>query len=264
MGHRSFRRALVTGASSGIGEATARELAERGTHVVLVARSRDRLQRLAQELRKQPGVEVEVLSADLTTEDGLATVEDRVRRTDAPVDLLVNNAGVGQVGDFVELDVEGAERAIQLNTIAPVRVTHAILPRLRDSGGGILNVSSIGGTQPVPQMATYAATKAFLTSWSQAIREELRGSQVHVTVLAPGFTRTDFVDAAEANDRAAMIPGFIWDDPAEVARAGLDGVERNRSLVVPGPLYRAGVIVSEVTPAAITSRIIGEVTRRTR
>jgi uncharacterized protein len=262
MSDRRYTRALVTGASSGIGEELARELATRHVDLILVARSADRLAELADELRRQHGVEVEVLAVDLTDETGLAAVEDRVRRTDAPIDLLVNNAGVGQVGDFADLDVAGAQQQVELNVLAPVRITHAALPGLKDRGGGILNVSSIGANQPVPRMATYAATKAFLTSWSEALHEELRGSGVHVTVLAPGFTRTGFVDAAEAGKQAAWIPSFIWSDAAAVARAGLDGVARGRAVVTPGPHYAVTAGVSSVTPSPVSRRLIGEVMRR--
>jgi uncharacterized protein len=261
---RSFRRALVTGASGGIGEAMAHELAERGSHVVLVARSREKMETLAAELRGHPGVEIEVLPADLTEAGDLAVVEDRLRRTDAPVDLLVNNAGMGQVGSFGDLDVDGAEQQIRLNVLAPVRLAHAVLPRLRSDGGGILNVSSIAAAQPVPSMATYAGTKAFLTSWSQALHEELRGTGVHVTALAPGFTRTGFVDSAEAQGEASLIPGFIWSSAAAVARVGLDGVAADRGLVVPGPLYRAGVTMADLTPSSITRRVVGFTMRQVR
>ncbi len=261
----TFRRALVTGASSGIGEAMAHELAERGTHLVLVARSREALETLAAELRGHPGVEVEVLVADLTGPEGLVEVEDRLRRTDAPVDLLVNNAGVGQVGTFVDLDVDRAEQQVRLNMLAPVRLAHAVLGRMRSNGGGgLLNVSSIAASQPIPSMATYAASKAFLTSWSSALHEELRGTGVHVTALAPGFTRTGFVDSAQAQGEASLIPGFIWADAAAVARIGLDGVAHNRAVVVPGPLYRAGVAVADLTPSAVTRRVVGFTMRQVR
>jgi uncharacterized protein len=262
MTERTFSRALVTGASSGIGEALARELAARRVDLVLVARSADRLSALAGELGSEHGVDVELLPADLTDDEQLTTVEDRLRGAAAPIDLLVNNAGVGQVGDFADLDVAGAQQQVELNIIAPLRLTHAALPGLRERRGAVLNVSSIGANQPVPRMATYAATKAFLTSWSEALFEELRGSGVHVTVLAPGFTRTNFVDAADAGSEASRIPSFIWSDPTDVARAGLHGVARGRAVVTPGPLYALGAGVSSVTPSPVSRRVIGEFIRR--
>jgi short-subunit dehydrogenase len=259
-----FVRALVTGASSGIGEELARQLAGRGTHLVLVARSADKLSALADELRTGHGIDVELLTADLTDEDDLRLVEDRLRRSASPVDLLVNNAGVGQVGEFADLDVDGATRQVALNVVAPLRLTHAALPGLRERDGAVLNVSSIAANQPVPRMATYAATKAFLTSWSEALREELRGTGVHVTVLAPGFTRTAFIDAADAGAEASRIPSFIWSTAEEVARAGIEGVLKGRTVVTPGPLYALGAGVSQLTPTPLVRRVVGEVTRRMR
>ena len=268
MSHRTFQRALVTGASSGIGEQFARLLAERGVATVLVARSADELGELAADLRTRhggtQGGDVEVLAADLLDAADLGRVTDRLRNDDAPVDLLVNNAGAGQVGLFADLDVDDAELAVRLNTIVPLRLAHAALPGLTERGGAILNVGSVASYQPVPSMATYAATKAFMSSWSQALYEELRGTGVTVTALAPGFTRSGFVEAAEAEEVAARIPGFVWDSPENVAEAGLDGVERGRAVVVPSLLYRVGVTASSMTPSAITRRVVGEVTRRVR
>jgi short-subunit dehydrogenase len=259
---RRFTRALVTGASSGIGAAIAAELAGRGTDLVLVARNEEKLQTLATELSVAHGIEVEVLPADLTETEALATVEDRLRGPGAPVDLLVNNAGIGQVGRFEELDIDTAQRQIALNVIAPLRLSHAALPNLKTAGGGILNVSSIAANQPVPHMATYAASKAFLTSWTEALHEELRGTPVHVTVLAPGFTHTGFVGAAEADRAASRIPSLVWSDAVAVARAGVDGVTARRAVVTPGPLYRLSGAMSSATPSVITRRVIGTVIRQ--
>jgi uncharacterized protein len=227
-----------------------------------VARSADRLAELADELHRATTSTSSCCPPTSPTRTASRAVEERLRRVDAPIDLLVNNAGVGQVGAFVDLDVDGAQQQIELNVLAPVRLAHAALPGLQDRGGGILNVSSISANQPVPRMATYAATKAFLTSWSESLHEELRGSGVHVTALAPGFTRTGFVDAADAGTEAAWIPSFIWSDATDVARAGLEGVARNRAVVTPGPLYALGAGVSSVTPSPVTRRLIGEVIRR--
>jgi uncharacterized protein len=259
--HR-FVRALVTGASSGIGLELARELARRGSDLVLVARSRETLEATAQRSRSEHGIDVEVLPCDLTDAAARAGVEQRLRDRDRPVDLLVNNAGVGQVGAFADLDVDTAERLVTLNVVAPLRLLHAALPVLIEQRGGVLNVSSIGGNQPVPRMATYAATKAFLTSWGESVHEELRGDGVTVTTLAPGFTRTNFVAGADADEQARVLPGFLWADPAAVARAGLDAVTAGRAVVTPGVVNRAGAAVSAVTPTGVSRRVIGEVMRR--
>lgn len=255
---------MVTGASSGIGAAIAAELAGRGTDLVLVARSEEKMLTLAAELSGAHGVEVEVLPADLTETEALASVEDRLRDVDAPVDLLVNNAGIGQVGRFEDLDIDTAQRQIALNVLAPLRLTHAALPNLKAEGGGILNVSSIGANQPVPHMAVYAGSKAFLTSWTEALHEEMRGTPVHVTALAPGFTRTGFVDAAEADGAASRIPSIIWSDAASVARVGVDGVTARRAVVTPNALYRVSGAVSSATPSNVTRRVVGTVMRYAR
>jgi uncharacterized protein len=261
VGSHRFTRSLVTGASSGIGAELARELARRGVDLVLVARSEDRLLALADELRGRHGLDVEVLPADLTDPAGRGRVEDRLRDAERPVDLLVNNAGVGQVGDFASLDIEAAERLVQLNVLAPIRLVHAALPSLRTHGGAVLNVSSIGGNQPVPRMATYTASKAFLTRWSEAVHEELRGSGVTVTTLAPGFTRTNFVAEADASTAASVIPGVVWADAAGVARVGLDAVQAGRAVVTPGALYQLGAAVASVTPSSVSRRVLGTVMR---
>jgi short-subunit dehydrogenase len=159
----TFRTALVTGASSGIGEQIARVLADRGCALTLVARRTDRLTALAEELRVR--VEVDWLAADLGTDEGLSLVERRL--TAEPVELLVNNAGIGTGGTFHELPVGGEVDEVRLNVLAPLRLTHAALPPMVAARhGGVLNVSSIAGNQPVPGFATYGATKAFLTAFT--------------------------------------------------------------------------------------------------
>ena len=193
---------MITGASVGIGEQFARQLSERGHDVVLVARHAGRLDALAKEIEARDGAHAEVLAADLTDADQLATVEARVRT----VDLLVNNAGFGTFGPFHTLDVDIETREINLNIIALVRLTHAAAAAMVERGrGGILNVSSLAGFQPGPSNATYSATKAFVTSFTEAVHEELKGTGVSVTALCPGFTHTEFQE--RANAPRATCPG---------------------------------------------------------
>ncbi len=169
---RRWNRALVTGASSGIGDACARVLAAEGTDLVVVARDRDRLQRLAGELGS--AVDVEVLAADLADPDQLACVEERLAGDDDPVDLLVSNAGFGKTGDFVELDIDVEAQVVAVNVTAVLRLAHAAGRRMASAGSGsILNVSSVAAYLPGPGSATYAATKAFVTSFSIGLGEEL-------------------------------------------------------------------------------------------
>jgi short-subunit dehydrogenase len=249
--------ALVTGASVGIGEQFARILAERGNDLVLVARDEGRLQALAKELHDHHKVHVDVLAADLVERDQLARVEARA----TAVDTLVNNAGFGSFGSFHELDIENEEQQIRLNIVALVRLTHAASRGMVERGrGAILNVASLAGFQPTPNDATYAATKAFVLSFTQAVHEELKGKGVAVTVLAPGFTCTQFQERASFDPRS--VPGFLWHEAEPVARAGLDGLARNRAIVVPGTVYRAVAGLSSVSPYALTRRVARVVVRR--
>jgi short-subunit dehydrogenase len=250
----NWKRALVTGASSGIGEATARRLAIAGTSLVLVARDQGRLESLADELDNYHDVTVEVLPADLADHTQLRVVEHRLLADDHPVDLLVNNAGFGTHGKFPDLPVDPEETEILVNTLAVMRLAHAAAAgmRRRRTGdpdgrpvGGILNVSSIAAFQPTPSMATYAATKSFVLSFSQSLHEELRAEGIVVTCLCPGFTRTRFQERAQY-DRP--VPRPLWLTPEAVAAAGLAGVAAGRSTVVPGHAYKALHVGTRVLP----------------
>jgi uncharacterized protein len=253
--------ALVTGASSGIGDRLARLLAERGHDLVLVARDAGRLEALAKEMRGAFDVTAQVLPADLTDPDQLAVIEGRCKDRSAPIDVLVNNAGFGTFGPLHTLDVDAEAREIQLNVVALVRLTHAAAIEMVLRGeGGILNVSSLAGFQPGPFNATYAATKAFVTSFTEAVHEELKGTGVSVTVLCPGFTRTGFQEAA--NVPASELPGFMWQEAEEVARVGLDALAKNRAIAIPGPLNKVLGTFASVTPHAVTRRISAAVVKR--
>lgn len=245
--------ALVTGASSGIGRSIAVALAADGSDLVVVARRRDRLEELAAELQAAHGVKVEVLVADMSDPDELALVEDRLR---AGVDLLVNNAGVGGQGPFADIPLDRQDRQIRLNVLAPVRLTHAALEHMLAQGrGGILNVSSIAGLQPMPYVATYAATKAYLSTFTVALHEEVRGRGVSVTNLLPGFTTTEFHGVAGIN--RSIVPRLAWMKADNVARAGLRAVAQNRAQCVPGLGYRILGGISALTPWSVSRRILG-------
>ncbi|MDQ3898420.1 MAG: SDR family oxidoreductase [Actinomycetota bacterium] len=250
--------ALVTGASSGIGRAIAVRLAADGSDLVVVARRRDRLEELAGELRRRHGVTVEVLVADITDPHQLATVEARLRGGIPPVDLLVNNAGRGGQGPFAELPIDYQEEQIRLNVLAPVRLTHAALAGMLPRGAGaVLNVSSIAGLQPMPNVATYAATKAYLSSFTHAVHEEVRRHGVTVTNLLPGFTRTEFHEAADIS--RSVVPARAWMSAESVARAGLRAVARGRAECVPGLGYRILAGISALTPWSLSRRVLGAV-----
>jgi len=250
--------ALVTGASSGIGRAFAEALAARRDDVVLVARDTARLDQLASKLKGAHGTYAEVLGADLTADAGVAAVEERLR---AGVDLLVNNAGFGTFGKFAELPIETELGEVQLNVVALVRLCRAALPGMIERGaGGIVNVSSVAGHQPTPYNATYGATKAFVTSFTHSLHEEARSTGVRVTVLCPGFTKTEFQERAGFDSSA--VPGFLWQSAEEVAAAALQANDKNRAECVPGLLNRISATVSGALPAAVSRRLAGAVVRR--
>jgi short-subunit dehydrogenase len=240
--------ALVTGASSGIGTAFARQLAAEGSDLVLVARDQQRLETLARELRGAHGVAVEVLAADLSAPVSRAAVEKRLADPARPVDLLVNNAGFGTAGDFVDLPVAREEQQVQLNVVAVLRLTSVALDSMVARGrGNVLNVASLAAFVPAPGSATYAATKAFVCSFTDSLHDELQGTGVAATASIPGFTRTEFQARAEW-DEQDHVPGFAWLDPVSVASASLDGAAAGRARVVPGAGYKALVGVAQVIP----------------
>ncbi len=255
-------QALVTGASAGIGRAFATALAGRGHDLVLVARRETVLTDLASTLQAEHGTSSEVLAADLETDVGVDQVAARLADPHRPVDLLVNNAGFGTSGTFWELDVDRERAEIQVNITALVRLTHAALgamvPRNR---GGVINVSSVAAYQPTPWGATYGATKAFVSSFTHAVREELRGTDVRVMVLAPGYTRSEF--HARAQMDATQIPELLWASADEVAAAGLHAYERGRAVCVPGALNTTAAAFAGSLPAGVSGRVAGFVTRRT-
>ena len=198
---------------------------------MLVARDEGRLDALAKELDDAHGAVAQVLPADLTDADQLRAVEDRCRDHDAPVDMLVNNAGFGIVRRVPHARPRrrGPRDPAQRRRARPAHARGRGRRWCARGRGGILNVSSLAGYQPGPMNATYGATKAFVTSFTEAVHEELRGTGVAVTVLCPGFTRTGFQETA--NVPASSVPGFMWQEADEVARAGLDALAKNRAVV---------------------------------
>lgn len=251
--------ALVTGASAGIGTVFAQRLANDGYDLVLVARDRERLEKLAAELP----TECEVLSADLTDAAELRRVEARCADTAAPLDLLVNNAGFGTAGSFTELDVDTEEREIRLNVLALVRLTHAALcPMVERGSGGVINVSSLAAYQPGPYNATYAATKAFVSSFGHALHEEVRGKGVTITTLCPGFTRTEFQERAGLRNEGG--PAFLWQGPEPVVDTALKDHRRRAAVSIPGLHNRVAAAFSGTLPASITRKIAAMVMTRAK
>lgn len=252
-----IQRALITGASAGIGEAFARALAERGVALTLVARRRERLTALAEQLP----VETEVLAADLLDAGQRAAVEGRLISPDRPIDLLVNSAGLGAYGPFAQLDPGRAEELIACNALALTRLTGAALEQqlVRDRGG-VINVGSTAGYQPNPGGAVYGATKAYVRSLTEALTEEVRGTGVQVMLCSPGFTETEFQRVADVPAGAVPRPARMG--PQAVAEAALRDFAAGRATSVPGGVNRVTVLGSQLTPSAVTRRVSGLVHRR--
>jgi short-subunit dehydrogenase len=255
------RLAVVTGASSGIGRAFAERLARDAWDLVLVARRADRLGELAARLRHGTELRVETLAADLGSAEGVRAVEERIAG-EPTLELVVNNAGVGTSGPFAELDRDAEEEEIRLNVVALTRLTHAALAAYRGRGhGSIVNVSSLAGFQPGPYTATYAATKSFVNSFTQAVAEELRGSGIRLQLLCPGFTRTEFQEVAGV--RTEGIPSFAWMEPSTVVEASLEGLRRGDLLVIPGGGNKVLGTVLRALPSSVARRAGGLLLRRT-
>ncbi len=238
--------ALVTGASSGIGECFARMLAARKRNLILVARSRDKLATLAKELSSAHGIAAEAVEFDLSVPGVAERLASLLRERKLEVNLLVNNAGFGARGRFHELPIERQSEMIRLNIVALVELTHYVLPSMVEQRrGAIINVSSTASFQPVPYTTVYGATKAFVTSFSLGLAEELRGSGVSVVTLCPGGTRTNFGVASQYG--VTKLPGG-QQSAEEVVKAALKALDRGGGLVVPGKRNKAGVFVQRLVP----------------
>lgn len=240
-GHKST--ALVTGASAGLGVDFCRQLAERCDVIIAVARRRERLAQLAEELSGR--AEVHPVEADLTTVEGVARTMEALRQQ-GPVDYLVNNAGFGTFGAFPDLGIEGQREMVSLHVDASITLCRAAIPFMRERGRGtIINVSSLGAFLPSAGIAVYGASKAFLNFFSLALQAELEGSGIEVQALCPGYTHTDFhLDLERQGFSKGQVPQQMWMEAADVVAASLAALGSGRVLVVPGEgnleLARAG------------------------
>lgn len=243
---------VVTGASAGIGTELARQLAARGHGLTLVARRRDRLEALAAELRARHGVRVDVHDCDLGDDAARARLIDALRAGERRVDVLCNNAGYGSFGRFHELPADREKAMVRVNVVALHELMADFLPGMVERGrGAILNVGSMAGFQPQPHNATYAATKAFVNSFSEAVAAELAGTGVSVTVLCPGPVDTEFGDVAGVGDIESRLPGFMSQPAADVARAGIEGMAAGRRMVFPGLAHNAVAQMGRIVPRSL-------------
>ena len=242
--------ALVTGPTAGIGRSFARQLAEGGHDLVLVARDEARLAELAAELRSAHGVDVEVLAADLTDRTSLALVERRLADRDRPVDLLVNNAGFGLKGRFLDNDVEAEQAMLEVLVTAVLRLSHAALGAMAERGsGGIINVSSVAAFLP---RGTYSAAKAWVNSFSEWAANEYRDRGVTVTSLCPGFTKTEFHERMGVGRGSA--PDFMWLDADELVATALKDFAKGKTFSIPSAQYKAITTAARIIPGSVLQR----------
>jgi uncharacterized protein len=253
--------ALVTGGTSGIGAAFARQLAAEGQDLVLVARDVDRLEGTAASLRSAYAVGVEVLPADLAVEADTDTVRSRLSDADRPVDLLVNSAGIGLPGKFFETPLADQERMFHLNCTAVLRLSHAALTAMVPRGrGDIVVVSSVSGFAPTVR-GSYGASKAWATAFAESLSGQLAGSGVHASAVAPGFVRTEFHGRAGLD--MSRVPGFLWLSAEDVAATALRDHRAGKVLSVPGAQYKAIVAASRLVPPSVNRRVTELFRRRT-
>jgi short-subunit dehydrogenase len=243
--------AVVTGASSGIGAAIAEALARRGHGLTLVARREDRLTELASRLHDRHGVRAGAVSCDLATDDERDRLVAEVDRLGLEVEILVNNAGFGSSGDFIGADRERQVEMVKLNCETVVDLSGRFAPQMAQRGrGAIINVASMAAFQPLPGQTTYAATKAFVLSFTEALHQELKGDGVTVSAVCPGPVRTEFMDAAGIS-RADRTPGIIWQSAEQVAEEAVKAAESGKRAVVPGRMQQAGSLLGRYSPRSI-------------
>ena len=249
-------RAVVTGASQNIGEALAAELAARGHHLIITARREDVLRTLADRLTEKYGVVVEMRPVDLADPGERGKLADELAGRN--ISILCANAGTATFGPVARLDPADEKAQVQLNVLGVHDLILAVLPGMVDrGGGGILISGSAAGNSPIPNNATYAAAKAFVNTFSESIRGELKKAGVHVTLLAPGPVRTTLPDDAQASLVERLVPDFLWISTEHTARLSLDGLERNKMRIVPGVTSKAMSVASGYTPRAIVAPIVG-------
>ncbi|MFE2638878.1 SDR family NAD(P)-dependent oxidoreductase [Streptomyces scopuliridis] len=250
--------ALITGATAGIGAAFARRLAADGHNLVLVARDTERLRVQATELHDRHGIEAEVLTADLSTDDGIASVERRLSDRKQPVDLLVNNAGFGNKGRFLDVSMADELTMLKVHCEAVLRLTSAAVPGMKARGrGGVVNVASVAAFVP---RGTYGASKAWVVQFTQGVARDLTGTGVRLMALCPGFVRTEF------HERAGMgtdnIPGWMWLDADKLVAAALVDLARGKVVSVPDPRYKALMGAVKLAPRGLLGGITSKTGRK--
>ena len=260
------KTALVTGASSGIGKAFAELLAQKGYSLVLTARRGDRLDALAAELRQKYQIAAHTIVADLAQPDAAQHIAAELASKGLAIDFLVNNAGYGQPGSYVNVPWPDHERFMQVMVTAVLDLTYRLLPAMIErKWGRIINVASVAGMVPSPAGHTlYGASKSFLIRFSEALQSENAANGVHVTAVCPGFTWSEFHDVTGTRDRMNKMPGILWLKADDVVREGYDAVMKGHSVVVNGGIYRVLVWLNGALPRSLSRRVSTMMGRRYR
>ena len=260
------KTALVTGASSGIGKAFAELLAERGYTLVLTARRGDRLEELATTLKQRHGVETHTVVADLAEPDASGKIAAELQRRQLTIDVLVNNAGYGVPGSYVNVAWLDHSKFMQVMVTAVLDLTYRLLPAMIARGWGrVINIASVAGMVPSPAGHTlYGASKAFLIRFSEALSAENMPKGVNVTAVCPGFTYSEFHDVTGTRDRMNKMPKLLWLSAGDVAKQGYDAVMRGDSVVVNGRIYRLLVWLNGALPRSLARWVSGLAGRRYR
>ncbi len=247
--------ALITGASSGIGRELAKLFAEAGNHLVLVARSEDKLNALANEIKTATGNDAKVMVADLAAIDAGEQLYAQLQNEGIEIDYLVNNAGFGELGKFANITLDRQLNMVRLNVVTLMHLTRLLTPKMiACRSGGVLNVGSTAAFQPGPNMAVYYATKAFVLSFSEALHEELLGSGVHVSCLCPGPTKTGFGDDSGMNANDFFQTNAM--DVRVVAQAGYQGLLSNRAITIPGWKNKLTAFATRIAPRFVVRKIV--------
>ncbi len=260
------KTALVTGASSGIGKAYAELLAAKGYALVLTARRRERLDELAAALRQRHGIDAHIIAADLADPDAPAMIAGELQQRHLTIDLLVNNAGYGVPGSYVNVTWADHAKFMQVMVTAVLDLTYRLLPGMIERGWGrVINIASVAGMVPAPAGHTlYGASKAFVIRFSEALAAENMDKGINVTAVCPGFTLSEFHDVTGTRDRMNNMPGFLWLSAADVAREGYDAVMRGTPVVVNGWIYGFLVWLTGALPRALSGWVSGSAGRRYR
>lgn len=262
---KNTQTVLITGASSGIGEAFALRFAREGLNLILVARNAGKLDVLAQQLRADFGINVRVEVADLSRSGSAKRIASSLKRSKITVDILVNNAGVLEQGAFIDMTAERHQELIALNVSGlTAMLAHFVAPMVERGQGRILNVASIAAFQPVPTLATYAATKAYVLSITESLSEELKGTGVTITALCPGITATNMMSAAKrANGRLAKLPSILVGQAEQVADEGFQACMQGDVIRVPGTINLMASLAGRASPKWLLRRITGSLGRKT-